>query len=122
MARYVILRHDTPQGDPRPRHWDFLLEAGSQLRAWALAEEPQAGRMIVAESLPNHRLAYLDYEGPISGDRGAVCQWDAGTFQWQQVTETTSVVELTGRRLVGVARLTRKTGDSAHWQFCFSAR
>ena len=33
-----------------------------------------------AEVLPDHRLAYLDYEGPISGDRGSVTRWDRGTY------------------------------------------
>ena len=121
MTRYVILRHDTPHGYSRPLHWDFLLETGPQLRAWALAEEPQVGRTIAAEPLPNHRLAYLDYEGPVSDNRGEVSQWDAGTFQWQQVTEHAVVVELTGRRLGGIAKLTRESAESEHWQFCISA-
>ena len=77
--------------------------------------------MIAAESLPNHRLAYLDYEGPVSDNRGEVSQWDVGTFQRQQVTEHAVVVELTGRRLGGIAKLTRESAESERWQFCISA-
>jgi hypothetical protein len=117
MTRYVVLRHDTPPGSPRPLHWDLLLTDGPHLRAWALAEEPQAGRPIAAVLLPNHRLAYLDYEGPVSGGRGDVSRWDAGTFQWRQDAEHTVVVELAGQRLAGIATLTCAPADREHWQF-----
>ena len=119
MARYVILRHETPPGYPRPTHWDLLLETGPCLRAWAMAEEPQADREIAAKSLPDHRLAYLDYEGPVSGDRGAVSQWDAGTVQWQQVSDETVEAKLDGHRLCGVVRLTRAAGTPLTWTFLF---
>jgi hypothetical protein len=120
MPRYVILRHETPPNYPRPTHWDVLLEAGNQLRAWALAEEPQPGRTIAAESLPDHRLVYLEYEGPLSGDRGSVTQWDTGSFQWLE--QTTQLVEarLDGRRLRGVLRLACPAGDSDRWECVFT--
>jgi hypothetical protein len=121
MARYVILRHDTPPGFPRATHWDLLFEIGQCLRAWALAEEPQADCEIAAESLPDHRLAYLDYEGPVSGDRGAVSQWDAGTVQWQQDSNEIMEATLDGRRLHGLVRLTHAAGTLHTWTFLFHA-
>ena len=51
MARFAILEHDWPA-----RHWDFLLEAGSVLRAWRLLEEPELGKSIAAEANFDHRL------------------------------------------------------------------
>ena len=66
MPRFVVLRHDGPQG----LHWDFMLEMGQGLATWALNREPDAAGPIPAEALPEHRLAYLDYEGSLSGDRG----------------------------------------------------
>src|SRR5262245_11174038 len=81
MPRYVILRHETPKSDRAPIHWDFMLESDGILRTWALAELPVLQREIAADELADHRLAYLDYEGPISGDRGTVTQWDAGEYQ-----------------------------------------
>src|SRR5437764_12400592 len=76
MPRFVILEHDWPT-----RHWDLLLEAGDVLRAWRLLEEPELGQTIRAEPNADHRLMYLDYEGPVSGDRGSVKRWAAGVFQ-----------------------------------------
>src|SRR6185312_11279708 len=77
MPRYAILEHDWPK-----RHWDFLLEAGNVLRAWRLQDEPQTNRPNRAEANFDHRLLYLEYEGPLSGGRGRVSRWDAGTYEW----------------------------------------
>src|SRR6476619_1195636 len=77
MPRFVILEHDWPT-----RHWDFLLEAGPELKAWRLLAEPRYETDIPAEPNADHRLLYLDYEGPVSGGRGTVTRWDAGTFEW----------------------------------------
>ncbi len=76
MPRYAILRHDWPVP-----HLDLLLEAGPVLRAWRLAAEPVAGVWVPAEPNADHRLMYLDYEGPVSGGRGSVSRWAAGTFE-----------------------------------------
>lgn len=96
MPRYVILAHDWPTP-----HWDFLLEAGDVLRAWRLPAEPRAGTAIPAEANFDHRLLYLDYEGPVSGGRGRVTRWDAGTFEWIEDEPGRVVVELHGGKLAG---------------------
>jgi hypothetical protein len=109
MPRFAILRHETPPGSPRPLHWDFLLEDAGTLLTWALAESPTAGHPIAADALANHRTAYLDYEGPVSGNRGAVTRWDAGTFQWRHRSDREIAVLLKGGVLKGEAILTRWT-------------
>src|ERR1700704_4821039 len=77
MPRFVILEHDHPV-----LHWDLMLEAGTALRTWRLARAPSApGEVIDALALPDHRLFYLDYEGPVSGGRGVVKRWDAGEYE-----------------------------------------
>jgi hypothetical protein len=108
MPRFVILEHDHPF-----LHWDFMLEAGDLLRTWRLLEEPGPGRTVRAEPLGDHRKRYLDYEGPVSGNRGNVKRWDFGAFAWQVHTEDRIVVELHGRRLRGSATLQRST--DAEW-------
>jgi DNA polymerase Ligase (LigD) len=110
MPRFVILEHDHPR-----RHWDFFLEAGQVLRAWRLAEPPHPGRPIAATPTPDHRLLYLDYEGPVSGNRGQVVRWDRGEFEWQVNGPDTVVVRLCGGRTRGSAVLTR-TAEGA-WEF-----
>ena len=64
MPRFVILEHDHPV-----LHWDLMLEAGDVLQTWRLANPPTPGCAIDATALPDHRLTYLDYEGPVSGNR-----------------------------------------------------
>ena len=97
MPRFVILEHDWPA-----RHWDLLLEAGPVLRAWRLLAEPEPGVAVPAEPNADHRPLYLDYEGPVSGGRGRVSRWDAGTFEWLADEPDRVAVELRGARLAGV--------------------
>lgn len=96
MPRFAILEHDWPA-----THWDFLLEAGPVLRAWRLLAEPAAGRVVPAEANADHRLLYLDYEGPVSGDRGTVRRWDAGTFDWLADTPERIEIVLRGTKITG---------------------
>jgi DNA polymerase Ligase (LigD) len=96
MPRFVILEHDWPT-----THWDFFLEAGPVLRAWRLLAEPAAGKEVPAEANAEHRLLYLDYEGPVSGDRGHVRRWDAGTFEWVADSPERIEVVLQGEKLAG---------------------
>ena len=109
MPRFAILTHDHPEW-----HWDFLLEAGQECRTWRLADEPAVGATIPAEAIADHRLKYLAYEGPVSGNRGQVTQWDAGGYEWIQDDERAIIVRLMGRRLQCVCRLTRIADVS--WQ------
>lgn len=105
MPRFAILTHDHPF-----LHWDFLLEHGAACRAWRLLACPDSQDEIPAEALPDHRLMYLNYEGPVSGDRGTVSAWDAGTFEWLVDREGVLELRLSGRRLNGVVRLAKSDG------------
>ncbi len=121
MPRYVVLQHDTPEDYLRPTHWDFMLESGEVLRTWALAEEPTIGSAITAESLPDHRMAYLEYEGLVSGDRGTVTRWDAGRYELVSETDDFLLVTLSGKRLSGKVRLSATVDGDRRWQFEYSA-
>ncbi len=100
MPRFVVLEHDWPAV-----HWDLLLECGPVLRAWRLLSEPGPGREVPTVPNFDHRLLYLDYEGRLSGDRGTVRQWDAGTYEGEPADEWT--IRFSGRRLSGQARMMR---------------
>ena len=67
--RYVVLRHE---GVDEP-HFDLLLETapGSDLATWRSPIWPLTEATPLTQ-LRDHRRAYLDYEGPVSGDRGIV--------------------------------------------------
>ena len=99
-----------------------MLESEGHLRTWALSYAPDLGEPITAEALDDHRLAYLDYEGPVSKDRGSVARWDRGTYQVQREDGDQLVVVLRGDRLCGRATLTRLPGDDQRWTFVLSNR
>jgi hypothetical protein len=79
MARFVVLEHDFPE-----RHWDLMLECGAVLRTWRLPAPPEAARVLAAVKSFDHRPVYLDYEGPVSGNRGRVTRWDGGSYRWEK--------------------------------------
>jgi hypothetical protein len=107
MPRFVILVHDWPTP-----HWDLLLEAGPVLRAWRLLAEPAQGGVVPAEANDDHRPLYLDYEGPVSGGRGRVRRWDAGTFDWIADAPDRVAVELRGQKFAGRCVIARDPNGS----------
>jgi len=76
MPSFVVLEHDHPR-----LHWDLMLDTGDALRTWRLGALPKTGVTTDCESLPDHRRAYLDYEGPVSGGRGRVSRVIAGQYE-----------------------------------------
>jgi len=135
MPRFVLLYHDCPANYERPSHWDFMLEREGTLRTWALPELPcdwQAAHArtqkaypscpklaptndVAAEQLADHRAAYLDYEGEVSGNRGHVIRVAAGTYQNEHETPTSWSVCLAGEIVVGHIELTRSTNNDGVW-------
>jgi DNA polymerase Ligase (LigD) len=116
MPRFVLLFHDCPPDFGRPSHWDLMLQAGDVLRTWALAELPQMSvpsHPVDAERLADHRLAYLDYEGPVSGGRGTVSCVDAGTFETLVADDDSWDVAIAGKTLRGRFMLRRV--HEPHW-------
>ncbi len=109
MLQYVLLWHDCPADYREGSHWDLMLERSDvvdehRLATWSLSilpnewlrllghEGESAEGPIVAERLADHRAAYLDYEGPVSGDRGAVTRWASGPVEW--LAETPELVHV----------------------------
>lgn len=109
MPRFVILAHDFPEP-----HFDFMLEAGEILKTWKLLAPPAPGKSIRAQATFDHRLVYLDYEGEISGNRGAVVRWDRGVFTWEENEEGHIRVNLQGENITGTVDLLR--GKKAEWK------
>lgn len=97
-----------------------MLEDLGVLRTWALASEPRGCQPIAATELADHRLAYLDYEGAISGGRGSVVRWDAGTYDVLEISAAAMRVRLAGTLLRGDVQLTRLEPDPKQWCFQLS--
>ena len=93
-----------------------MLEVGDVLKTWALIEAPRAGVEIACKALADHRAAYLDYEGEVSGGRGTVARWDHGVFSIHRQSDTECSVELTGEKMAGVVTLHRNANPNG-WTF-----
>ncbi|NOY41697.1 MAG: hypothetical protein GXP26_07675 [Planctomycetes bacterium] len=129
MPRYALLRHECPPDYEKPSHWDFMVEQNGVLLTWEVRELPKlwGEALAVATSdaaavpvflLADHRLAYLDYEGPISDGRGNVTRCDHGNYQLVDQGRTLLEVRLSDGKLCGLVKLT--CADDA-WQLTVSA-
>lgn len=77
-CRAVLLHHRLPDSS---EHIDWLFErySGSPLVAFRTTARPdQDASGFIAQRIPDHRAAYLTFEGPINGDRGDVRRLAAG--------------------------------------------
>jgi len=110
--RFVILHHTLPDGE----HWDLMLERGAGLMTWQLFRDPMTPGPwpIEAGRIGEHRKAYLEYEGPVSGNRGNVTRVESGTYELQAAGADRWTVELRGERLVGAFVLEFNAG---RWVF-----
>jgi len=104
QGRFVILEHCQPGGG-RADHWDLMFQVGDVLLtlespAWDASPGPWR-----VQSLPDHRLSYLDYQGPISGQRGWVRQVDSGRYRVATRQSPAVRLELEGCRFRGELEL-----------------
>ena len=96
-----------PASADKDSHLDLMLESGDGLRTWSIAEFPAAGEEVVADELPIHRLDYLDYEGPVSNNRGEVSRLDRGTYEIQSETNDALLILMQGEKYRGHLQLKR---------------
>jgi len=118
MPRYVVLQHNTPADPDRPVHWDLMLEAGAVLWTWALPEIPRPDFEAVAERLADHRIVYLEYEGPISRGRGEVRRIMSGEFEFESATDDRIHLRITSGELPRHVELVRQA-TSQRWKVRF---
>lgn len=106
--RFVFLEHDFPT-----LHWDILLQQGNRLLGWRGDHQGHFlnGGHVVQTS--DHRLAYLDYEGPLTGQRGTVKRIDGGRLVWRRFENDEFIAEIQGDRWYGMLEL--KKIDAIKW-------
>lgn len=84
MSQTVILIHTLPN---EPSHFDWLIdqpEINSEHRLLSFRcqyrpDTPSSSTQLV-KHLPDHRSAYLNYEGPVSNNRGSVHRIAVGSI------------------------------------------
>lgn len=110
--RFVILRHDHPF-----LHWDLLLEEDTSARSWRLLRELCCGEPIAAEPLPPHRFLYLEYEGPVTGDRGTVRRVLSGSYTVVESLAERIHVQFTHNAVLASGRLHILSDGRQFWTF-----
>jgi len=101
-----------------PTHYDLMLEEDQALATWQLADCPgelATGQQLPARKLKDHRAAYLDYEGPVSGGRGHVRLFDKGAYETIHRTPDCWQVRLDGQKLSGRFELRRVGPSPDEW-------
>jgi hypothetical protein len=93
-GQIVLLHHLIAEGHQRQNcrgdHFDLLIDPGGDALLWTwetdqnVFENDGNSNRITATRLPDHRRVYLDFEGPLSGDRGEVKRQLFGTFVTSQ--------------------------------------
>ena len=100
--RYVVLRHEG-FGES---HFDLMFETSEQskLSTWRSMDWPitPSTRLIY---LSEHRRTYLDYEGPVSDNRGHVKRVDQGHHTIQQNGSRALVTQLEDGSILSLAKL-----------------
>ncbi len=113
MPRFVVLRHDPAPDTLQTLHWDLMLETEGGLATWSLPSEPVTGSAVSATVLKDHRLDFLDFEGPLQGNRGQVSRFDRGSYEIHNEDSNRLVVRLQGRQLNGQATIEKKNATSS---------
>jgi hypothetical protein len=135
MPRFVLLFHECPPSYDRPSHWDLMLEAGEMLRTWALDRLPHdwsaahsrtaasvpdcpavvAENGVVAVQLRDHRRNFLEFDGPLSANRGTVKRVAAGTYSIESESPDCWRIALNSDEISGIVALTRSRSEDTKW-------
>jgi len=99
-VKFVIHHHVTV-----PEHYDLMLEADETLHTWQVTpenlEDLLCGRRIKALKIQDHRKKYLEYEGPVSCDRGHVSLYDNGEYRLMKKKNNQTEYFFSGEKLTG---------------------
>ena len=115
MAKaFVIILH-TGWGED---HYDLMLESGEMLATWQLGQnclDLGPGESEAARKLPDHRRAYLTYEGPVSRQRGHVRRVSSGEYETLEADAARLVVRLSGPAGLAEFELARTDAAGDEW-------
>ncbi|MDR1960439.1 MAG: hypothetical protein LBQ54_15615 [Planctomycetaceae bacterium] len=114
--RFTLSRHETNDGS----HWDLFLEAlfsldaldkqNEKLWTWQITDieavlqvlaRQKQNFLVTAVRAADHRNIYLDYEGTISGNRGAVTIFATGSYGVAENLRRQFSIETESRQLSG---------------------
>jgi len=108
MPRYVILEHTGHPG--KADHFDLMLEHEGVLKTWTL----DRGALSPGPAVEgfDHRLVYLEHEGPVFGDRGRVRRVKGGEFTVETWKKNRLIIVVEEVRII---LTTSRPGEGAEW-------
>ncbi len=112
---FVLLEHRRG----KDVHWDFMIElpGRGELATWRLAADPAVERgPIAADAIFAHPRRFLDYEGPLRGDKGQVRRIDRGEAEILPCADDRLRCRLAGRVLRGVFELCAGAAGAWTWR------
>ncbi|MCX7010182.1 MAG: hypothetical protein NTY53_23580 [Kiritimatiellaeota bacterium] len=112
--RFVLLRHE----GHGPNHFDFMIEDGHALATWQFDSSPtllSPGGALTCRRLAEHRSAYLDYEGPVSGGRGSVQREDSGACHIFSSSDSCWNFAIKSAQQLRGKFILRRVGNTAAW-------
>src|SRR5262249_44261408 len=112
--RFVVLRHDLPGAD----HWDLMFEEEGALVTWRpqVPLAPIGETPFQIEQIGAQRMADLDYEGPVSGNRGRVERHERGEYALLSRGPSEWRVDVRGEQTVGRFRLWQPDRGNTGWR------
>jgi hypothetical protein len=117
-VRFAVLRHTDKRGD----HFDLLIDSGPLLATWKCPRPPEQAvdSTLSFARLKDHRRLYLDYEGPLTDDRGTVQRYDEGECLIHERTASRWELTFRGQRLAGRFALEALSGEGDEWCLRFT--
>jgi len=115
-TEFAVLCHELADS----LHWDLLLEVGEVLATWQFPRNPcsdTSSEAIRVRRIQDHRKAYLDYQGPISGNRGQVSRIDRGTYVLMEQKSDQWTICLNGKQLRGTYQLSAGRKPEDYWEW-----
>lgn len=130
MGRMVLLQHDLPDGNS---HYDWLIERDviGQQRADVHGRDPDERCLIAfrvldrvdgekvegfsADRMADHRYAYLEHQGAVSGGRGTVTRVATGIAR--HIVEAEGTISIRGKWSQGEERVWKGKVDADLWVF-----
>jgi len=114
MPKFSILKHILGEES----HYDLLFEKGNKLAAFRITSPIFSTPQSAIQNF-DHRKIYLNYQGPISKNRGIVKMWDKGNYDIKKEIKNLLVIKLSGKKSKATITLKLKSaeqGINALWE------
>ncbi len=116
---FALVFHEAGENLGRSSHYDLFVRDNDYLLTWEFQHHPMDIPTQSVLQLANHRLEYLDFSGPLSGDRGILHPIDSGECSWLHRQPDRLILSFQGMQVCGTLYLTRVDCQKPCWNSQF---